>query len=116
MRSVCSATRVDQTVAVIVDPVANVVDSRMDVGVVVVTVILPVAGWKSVPIDIVEAERVLCVDDNHAAIAYLQESIQEGDTVLVKGSRGMAMEHIIEALARPPTDGGTCGNNGQGRR
>jgi UDP-N-acetylmuramoyl-tripeptide--D-alanyl-D-alanine ligase len=50
-------------------------------------------------------EQVVLLDDNAAAIAYLQEVVQEGDIVLVKGSRGMAMEQIVEALARPPANG-----------
>jgi UDP-N-acetylmuramoyl-tripeptide--D-alanyl-D-alanine ligase len=44
---------------------------------------------------------VLHVADNEAAIAYLSRTLQAGDKVLVKGSRGMAMEQIVQALARP---------------
>jgi UDP-N-acetylmuramoyl-tripeptide--D-alanyl-D-alanine ligase len=47
------------------------------------------------------AERVLHLDGNEAAAAYLSRTLQAGDKVLVKGSRGMAMEQIVEALARP---------------
>ena len=39
---------------------------------------------------------VTWVKDNKQAIAYLEQLLQAGDVVLVKGSRGMAMEEIIE--------------------
>jgi UDP-N-acetylmuramoyl-tripeptide--D-alanyl-D-alanine ligase len=45
--------------------------------------------------------RVQHVGDNEAAVAYLGRALQTGDKVLVKGSRGMAMEQIVQALARP---------------
>jgi UDP-N-acetylmuramoyl-tripeptide--D-alanyl-D-alanine ligase len=44
--------------------------------------------------------KVLCLGDNKAAVAYLSRVLQAGDKVLVKGSRGMAMEQIVQALAR----------------
>ncbi|WP_273380070.1 UDP-N-acetylmuramoyl-tripeptide--D-alanyl-D-alanine ligase [Symbiobacterium thermophilum] len=39
------------------------------------------------------------VPDNAGAIAWLKERLRPGDTVLVKGSRGMKMEEIVQALA-----------------
>jgi len=39
------------------------------------------------------------VEDNEAAVAYLRQVIAPGDAVLVKGSRGMTMEHIVSALS-----------------
>jgi UDP-N-acetylmuramoyl-tripeptide--D-alanyl-D-alanine ligase len=50
-------------------------------------------------------ERAIHVADNEAAIACLQELVRGGDIVLIKGSRGMAMEQIVEALVREPADG-----------
>jgi UDP-N-acetylmuramoyl-tripeptide--D-alanyl-D-alanine ligase len=47
-------------------------------------------------------ERVTQVTDNAAAISYLRESIRPGDVVLIKGSRGAAMEEIVAALAQAP--------------
>ena len=47
------------------------------------------------------AAQVLHVGENEAAIAYLSRTLQAGDKVLIKGSRGMAMEQIVQALARP---------------
>jgi UDP-N-acetylmuramoyl-tripeptide--D-alanyl-D-alanine ligase len=47
------------------------------------------------------AAQVFHVGDNEAAVAYLSRVLQAGDKVLVKGSRGMAMEQIVQALARP---------------
>jgi UDP-N-acetylmuramoyl-tripeptide--D-alanyl-D-alanine ligase len=38
------------------------------------------------------------VPNNAAAIALLGTLLQEGDTLLIKGSRGMAMEEIVRAL------------------
>jgi UDP-N-acetylmuramoyl-tripeptide--D-alanyl-D-alanine ligase len=46
-------------------------------------------------------ERVAHMADNEQAIAYLQTEIQEGDVLLIKGSRGMSMEQIVEALVDP---------------
>jgi UDP-N-acetylmuramoyl-tripeptide--D-alanyl-D-alanine ligase len=56
-------------------------------------------------------QQVVQLPDNEAAIACLLQVLQQGDVVLVKGSRGIAMEQIVEALARPPNDGA---QNGQG--
>jgi UDP-N-acetylmuramoyl-tripeptide--D-alanyl-D-alanine ligase len=45
-------------------------------------------------------ECVLYARDNQAAIDRLRGLVREEDIVLVKGSRGMEMEEIVEALAR----------------
>lgn len=46
------------------------------------------------------AHRVHILADNQSAAALLADILQADDFVLVKGSRGMAMEQIIAAIAR----------------
>lgn len=41
------------------------------------------------------AGRVASFSDNGAVIAHLEQSLQPGDLVLIKGSRGMRMEQIV---------------------
>jgi len=43
--------------------------------------------------------RVSAVSDPEAAAEVLRPELREGDLVLVKGSRGMALERVVEALA-----------------
>jgi UDP-N-acetylmuramoyl-tripeptide--D-alanyl-D-alanine ligase len=43
-------------------------------------------------------ERATIVEGHLAAISLLRQMIQEGDWILVKGSRRMAMERIVEGL------------------
>ncbi|NPV91490.1 MAG: UDP-N-acetylmuramoyl-tripeptide--D-alanyl-D-alanine ligase [Firmicutes bacterium] len=47
-------------------------------------------------------ERTAHFDDNRSAADYLLRELVPGDTVLVKGSRGMKMEQIVAALTEPP--------------
>ncbi len=47
-----------------------------------------------------EAEKVFMEEDNERTIARLREIIAPGDIVLVKGSRGMKMEEIVEAMTQ----------------
>jgi UDP-N-acetylmuramoyl-tripeptide--D-alanyl-D-alanine ligase len=51
-----------------------------------------------------DPQAVHIVEDNEAAIAYLRRVIAPGDMVLVKGSRGMTMEQIVNALSVPSHD------------
>jgi UDP-N-acetylmuramoyl-tripeptide--D-alanyl-D-alanine ligase len=44
------------------------------------------------------AQAVLAVADNDAAVALLLPMLQKGDFVLVKGSRGFAMESVVARL------------------
>jgi len=50
------------------------------------------------------SERVSFADSNREAVALLREILQPGDYVLIKGSRGMKMEEIVEEL-REQKDG-----------
>ena len=50
-------------------------------------------------------EAVDVAEDNDAAIAYLRQIIAPGDMVLVKGSRGMTMEQIVNAIERARSGG-----------
>lgn len=45
-----------------------------------------------------DVERVFHCDDNSGAIKILKGLLQDGDVVLVKGSRGMKMEQIVQYL------------------
>ncbi len=48
-------------------------------------------------------DGITIVDSNEAVIALLREQMRPGDYVLVKGSRGVAMEGIVAALQQPNT-------------
>jgi UDP-N-acetylmuramoyl-tripeptide--D-alanyl-D-alanine ligase len=43
-------------------------------------------------------ERTKVVESHSEAASILREMVRDGDWILVKGSRGMAMEKIVEAL------------------
>jgi hypothetical protein len=43
---------------------------------------------------------------NLDAIAVLQGLIRPGDIILIKGSRSLGMEHIVDALSRPNSSRG----------
>lgn len=58
------------------------------------------------------AERVIELADADAAISCLRGLLREKDTVLIKGSRGMAMERIVGALAVPHECCGTPSREG----
>jgi UDP-N-acetylmuramoyl-tripeptide--D-alanyl-D-alanine ligase len=45
-----------------------------------------------------EADRVICCPDNAAALEALRPHRRAGDVLLVKGSRGMAMEAVVQGL------------------
>jgi len=52
------------------------------------------------------AESVECVDDAQEAVRLVQSRARPEDVVLVKGSRGMRMERISDALIGGPFKGG----------
>jgi UDP-N-acetylmuramoyl-tripeptide--D-alanyl-D-alanine ligase len=43
-------------------------------------------------------DRVFFAADNEQVVEYLQRVLKPGDHVLVKGSRGLRMEEIVEGL------------------
>jgi UDP-N-acetylmuramoyl-tripeptide--D-alanyl-D-alanine ligase len=43
-------------------------------------------------------EQVIELKDSQDAVTYLEERVEEGDVILVKGSRGMRMDRIVSAL------------------
>ncbi|MFC1719167.1 UDP-N-acetylmuramoyl-tripeptide--D-alanyl-D-alanine ligase, partial [Candidatus Poribacteria bacterium] len=45
-------------------------------------------------------DQVAICKTNLQAIAYLRGKLRTGDVALIKGSRGMKMEKIVEALKR----------------
>jgi UDP-N-acetylmuramoyl-tripeptide--D-alanyl-D-alanine ligase len=45
-----------------------------------------------------DPERVIMEENNEGAIHRLREIVAPGDIILVKGSRGMGMEEIVEAM------------------
>ena len=63
-----------------------------------------------------------CVADAGAAARLLPQLLKPGDTVLVKGSRGVGLERVIAALAseaRPrtqPSPAALAAGSGSGRR
>ncbi|MDO8494917.1 MAG: UDP-N-acetylmuramoyl-tripeptide--D-alanyl-D-alanine ligase [bacterium] len=47
-------------------------------------------------------DRILSFNDSQEAKQKVQELIQEGDLILVKGSQGMRMEKVVEAVMADP--------------
>lgn len=57
---------------------------------------------KSTPGDQFADINTILVADSERASHVMRESVRAGDIILVKGSRGMAMERIVEVLATGP--------------
>lgn len=49
-------------------------------------------------------ESVICFDTSPEAGKFLQNFIQEGDTIFIKGSQSMRMERVAEEIMRHPED------------
>jgi UDP-N-acetylmuramoyl-tripeptide--D-alanyl-D-alanine ligase len=45
-----------------------------------------------------DPRRALHFEDRDELVHHLEQEVSEGDLVLVKGSRGMALESVVEAL------------------
>jgi UDP-N-acetylmuramoyl-tripeptide--D-alanyl-D-alanine ligase len=58
-------------------------------------------------------DRVVVVPDRDAALSVLRERLRQGDAVLVKASRGAALESIVETL-QASFGGWTAGADAQG--
>lgn len=58
------------------------------------------------------ADQIHSLDSNRAAIELLGGLLQPGDYVLIKGSRGAAMEGIVAALQLPSTPTGAKADSG----
>jgi UDP-N-acetylmuramoyl-tripeptide--D-alanyl-D-alanine ligase len=67
-------------------------------GVELLVTVGPRAAWTGAGFGDVEGEHLHATDAAGAAAA-LRERLRPGDTVLVKGSRGVALEHVAELLA-----------------
>jgi UDP-N-acetylmuramoyl-tripeptide--D-alanyl-D-alanine ligase len=52
------------------------------------------------------AERVVSFDDSVEAGKYVQQKIQTGDVVLIKGSQGSRMEKIVKEIMAEPLRAG----------
>jgi UDP-N-acetylmuramoyl-tripeptide--D-alanyl-D-alanine ligase len=66
-------------------------------------------------------DRVTLVPDREAAVAVLLKELRPGDAVLVKASRGVALEWVVERIATmgvspegSSTDTGTGGRSAAG--
>ncbi len=52
-----------------------------------------------------DADRIIEVGDRESALDALANRLRRGDVVLVKASRGIALEHLVDALADAATTG-----------
>jgi hypothetical protein len=56
--------------------------------------------------------RAFASKDPAELSARLREGLRDGDCVLVKGSRAMRMERIVQALTRPGREDAAAGGAG----
>jgi len=75
-----------------------------DVGVAILLTVGEMAGYAAAAAQLHGVEDVVACRDHQQAVGELQKRLLPGDTLLVKGSRGMQMEKVLTVFA-PASEG-----------